>query len=42
MFPTFLSGNSDEFAPKLLGCTLVSEMDGRTIRAKIVDKESND
>lgn len=42
MFPTFLSGSSDEVAPKLLGCILVREIGGRTIRAKIVETESYD
>ena len=35
MFPTFLSGDSDEAARNLLGCVLVREIDGRIIKAKI-------
>lgn len=38
----FLGGPANEVAPLLLGCELVRVIDGRTIRAKIVETEAYD
>src|SRR6478735_1935982 len=35
-----LSGSVDEVAPRLLGCHLVRELDGQTVRVKIVETEA--
>lgn len=41
-FPDFLTEPVDEAARKLLGCVLEREVDGRTVRVRIVETESYD
>ncbi len=38
----FLSGPASEVAPRLLGCVLERELDGRTVTVKIVETEAYD
>lgn len=38
----FLNGLVSEIAPRLLGCELVRQLDGRTIRVRIVETEAYD
>lgn len=37
-----LTGNAEEVAPRLLGCQLVRELEGKTLVAKIVETEAYD
>jgi DNA-3-methyladenine glycosylase len=39
---SFLAGDVLQIAPRLLGCELVSEIDGHTLRGKIVEVEAYD
>lgn len=42
MFPDFLDDDSTSVAQQLLGCELVREIDGQTVRVRIVETESYD
>lgn len=42
MLPDFLSQDATTVAQKLLGCELIRELDGVTVRARIVETESYD
>lgn len=41
-FPNFLHETADIVARRLLGCELIRELDGKTIRVRIVETESYD
>ena len=41
-FPDFLESSADEVAKKLLGCELERQLDGGTIRVRIVETEAYD
>ena len=41
-FPDFLESSADEVAKKLLGCELERQLDGDTIRVRIVETEAYD
>lgn len=42
MLPVFLNNSAYEVAPRLLGCILEREIDGKVIRARIVETEAYD
>lgn len=38
----FLEGSASQVAPRLLGCILEREIDGQTVRVRIVETEAYD